>query len=186
MPSTMEQATGPSLVRLSRVGDLEPLFCVLHQSTSSWIVATEMSDDSLDLDGLCLLPTATIRCFDRVFEDADYYRAAVGAFAFVAPHGDLREALTCDLETDLMLLAARNIVVSVYPELDEPDTCFVGWVHELGAKELVLDTISSHGVAHDGLWRVAIEDITKIEIGTRYLVAVTHAARVLSGEAANT
>jgi hypothetical protein len=184
MQATTEQTAGPSLVRLSRVGDLEPLFCALHQSTSSWIVATEISD-SLDLDGLCLLPTATIRCFDRVFDDSDYYRAAVGASAFVAPHGDLREALTCNLVDDLILLAARKIVIAVHPELDEPDTCFVGWVHEVSANELVLDTISSRGIAHDGPWRVAIENITKIEIGTRYLIAVAHAARVLAGEAAN-
>jgi hypothetical protein len=180
----MEQTTGPTLVRLSRIGNLEPLYCALHQSTSRWIVATEMSE-SLDLDGLCLLPTSTIRCFDREFDDADYYRAAVGASAFAAPHGDLLQALTCDLAADLTLLAERGTVISVFPELEEPHTCFVGWVHEFDANELLIDTISSRGIAHDGLWRIAIEDITKIEIGTRYLIAVAHAARVLANAAAN-
>jgi hypothetical protein len=64
------------LVRMQRIDDLQALICRVHMSTNECVIASELSD-SLDLDGLCIVPTKLIRCFDRAFERAEFYNAAL-------------------------------------------------------------------------------------------------------------
>jgi hypothetical protein len=53
-------SSAPDIVRLLRTGRLEPLDCHIHLSTESVVIASGLAS-SLDLDGLCLLPTSTVR-----------------------------------------------------------------------------------------------------------------------------
>lgn len=169
------------LVRISRVDDLEALICRVHMSTTDCVVASELSD-SLDLDGLCIVPTRSIRCFDRVFERAEYYRAALGAWPDVKPYEALLGELSCNMVHDLRVLAYKSETVAIYMELDDPDICYVGTVHELTETALRLDRISSRGKRISESLRIELKSITKIELATRYLIAVGYAARTLAAK----
>lgn len=168
------------LVQIARIANLEPLICHVYQSTSESIVASELSD-SLDLDGLCLVPTKSIRYFDRDFERCDFYRAALGAWPSDQHQGLLGE-LSCNLSADLRLLSTKGEVVAVHMEIDEPDVCYVGTIKDVTDAALFLDRISSSGTQILEPLEIAIASITKLEVATRYLTAVGRAARILSAK----
>jgi hypothetical protein len=170
--------TPPDLVRIVRADDLEALICHVHQSSTDSVIASELSD-SLDLDGFCILPTKTIRYFDRSFEKVDFDRAAVDAWREAAS-AELPEGLSCNMLLDLQALAARRSTVAIHTELDDPDVCFVGIPREVTSAGLVLDRISSRGLHVPEPLEVALEEITKVEFATRYLIAFGHAARSLA------
>lgn len=177
----MSQSAPTDLVRIQRIDDLEALVCRVHLSTDECIVASELSD-SLDLDGLCIIPTKTVRCFDRAFERADFYKAALQAWPEVSPHAALLGELSCSLIQDLSLLAKRGDTVAIHMELDDPDICYVGTIQDVTETEFALNRISSRGRSMDEPLNVALGSITKIEIATRYLIAVGYAARALAAE----
>lgn len=168
-----------NLVRMQRIGDLEPIICRIFHSTNECIVAAELSE-SLDLDGLCIVPTRTILCFDRAFEKADFYRAALSAWPDVNPHAKLLAELSFSLNQDLRFFAKRRDVIAVHVELDEPDICYVGTVKDVTDTELLLSRISSSGQQISEPLSVELGSITKIELATRYLFAVGYAARKLT------
>jgi hypothetical protein len=176
----MNTETLPDLVRIVRADDLEALICHVYQSSTDSVIASELSD-SLDLDGFCILPTKTVRYFDRSFEKVDFYRAALGAWRGVR-RVELPEPLSCNMLLDLQALAARHSTVAIHTELDDPDVCFVGVPREVTSGGLLLDRISSRGLHIPEPLEVTLEEITKVEFDTRYLIAVGHAARSLAAK----
>ena len=132
------------------------------------------------MDGLCIVPTRTILCFDRAFEKADFYRAALSAWPDVNPHAKLLAELSFSLNQDLRFFAKRRDVIAVHVELDEPDICYVGTVKDVTDTELLLSRISSSGQQISEPLSVELGSITKIELATRYLFAVGYAARKLT------
>lgn len=177
----MKKSAPADLVRMQRIDDLEALVCHVYLSTGECIVASELSN-SLDLDGLCIIPTKTVRCFDRAFERADFYKAALQAWPVVSPHAALLGELSCSLIQDLSLLAKRGDTVAIHMELSDPDVCYVGTIQDVTETELVLNRISSRGRSIDEPLNVALDSVTKIEIATRYLIAVGYAARTLAAK----
>lgn len=166
------------IVQISRIDGLEALVCKIYLSTTDCVVASELSN-SLDLDGLCIVPTRSIRCFDRDFERANFYRAALDAWPCVNPHTELLSKLSCNMVPDLRVLASRGDAVAIHMELEDPDVCYVGTIHELNGTALCLNRISSQGKRIREPLKIEFESITKIEIATRYLHAVGYAARKL-------
>lgn len=167
------------LVRMQRIDDLQALICRVHMSTNECVIASELSD-SLDLDGLCIVPTKLIRCFDRAFERAEFYNAALQTWPDTKPHAALLGELSCSLIQDLSHLAARSDTVAIHMELDEPDICYVGIIQSVTETEIILNRISSRGQWLSEPLSVPVDSITKIEIATRYLKAVGHAAHALA------
>jgi hypothetical protein len=168
------------LVSVQRINDLEPLVCRVYLSTNECIVASELSD-SLDLDGIFIIPTNTVRYFDRAFEKADLYRAALGAWSISNAHTALLGEFACSLVEDLRLLARRGDTVAIFMEMEVPDVCYVGTIREVSDAKLLLDRISSRGELIDDPLEVDLKTITKIEVSTRYLIAMGYAARSLAG-----
>jgi len=169
------------LVRVQRVEGLEPLVCRVLSSTSECIIATELSD-SLDLDGICIVPTGTVRCFDRAFERADFYRAALSAWPRSDAHSALLGEFACSLVEDLQLLAKRGDTVAIHMEIKEPDVCYVGTIREVSEARLLLARVSSRGEFIAEPLEIDLTTVTKIEVATRYLIAVGHAARLLAAK----
>jgi hypothetical protein len=157
----MNQSAPADLVRMQRMDDLEALVCRVHLSTDECVVASELSD-SLDLDGLCIIPTKTVRCFDRAFERVDFYKAALEAWPEVSPHAARLGDISCSLIQDLSLLAQRGDTVAIHMELDDPDICHVGTIQGVTETEFVLNRISSRGRSIDEPLHVALDSITKI------------------------
>jgi hypothetical protein len=165
-----------NIVRLSRVKDLEPLDCQILASTTSLIVASELSD-SLDLDGLCLIPTNTVRSFDRNFDRVHFYNEAVGEVQLPAATIELQAMLGPDLLGALGVLSELGLTVAVHLECDDPEVCFVGSIDGLVADQFLLHQISSWADPLDEPMRVEVGKITKLEIATRYLNAISRALR---------
>jgi hypothetical protein len=176
----MNQSATHELVRVQRIDDLEALVCRVFLSTNDCIIAAELSD-SLDLDGLCFIPTRFVRCFDRAFERADFYRAALGTWGEINPHAGLLGELSCNLVQDLHMIAMKMIPVAIHMELDDPDVCYVGTIQAVSETELTLNRISSRGRRISDPLRIELDSITKVELATRYLTAVGFAARALAG-----
>lgn len=135
---------------------------------------------SLDLDGLCIIPTKTVKYFDRAFEKANYYQAALGTWRNVDTHAELLEGLSGNMIRDLQFLSNKGNTVAIHMELDDPDVCFVGTVHDVADATLLLRRISAQGKPITEPLEVVLKLITKVELATRYLTAVGYAARVLA------
>lgn len=174
----MNTPASDELVQIVRTKDLDALVCRVHLSTNDCIVISELSD-SLDLDGICIIPTNSVRYFDRTFERADFYRAALTAWSNINPHTSLLSELACDMAIDLRHLGTKAETIAIHMEVEEPDIAYIGTVREVTATALLLDRISARGQHIDEPLRVELKSITKIEVATRYLIAVGQAARVL-------
>ena len=174
----MDAPASDELVRIVRIEDLDVIVCRVHLSTNDCIVVSELSD-SLDLDGLCIIPTSSVRYFDRVFERSDFYRAALTAWPNVNPHVPLLDELACDMVIDLRHLGGKAETVAIHMELDEPDVAYVGTIRDVTATALLLDRISARGKRISEPLGIELKSITKIEVATRYLIAVGQATRVL-------
>ncbi|MBT2337345.1 hypothetical protein J7E49_26025 [Variovorax paradoxus] len=167
----------PDLVRIARIDDLEALVCHIRQSSTDSVIASELSD-SLDLDGFCILPTKTIRYFDRAFDKAEFYQAALGAWKTV-DDAELLKEFSCNMVLDLQMLARKGATVAIHMEIDDPDVCFIGVPRDVTSAGLLLDKISARGLRISQPLEVKMDEITKVEFETRYLRAVGHAARWL-------
>jgi len=177
----MKAHAAVDLVRIARVQGLEDLICCIYRSSNECLVASELSE-SLDLNGLCLIPTKTVRYFDRVFDKVDFYKTALGAWQNPSPHLVAAKELSCDFVKDLRLLAARKTMLAIYMEMDDPDVCFVGTAHDVAETSLLLDRVSSRGERIDEPMEIELATITKIEFASRYLVAIGHVASVMSSD----
>lgn len=173
----MNLVTPPDLVRIVRVDDLDELICHVHQSSTNSIIASELSD-SLDLDGFCILPTKTVRYFDRSFDKKNFYTAALGVRKQFDEQIFLNQ-LSSNVYSDLQVFESNRSTIAIHMEFDDPDVCYVGIPREVTSKKFLLDKISSHGIYMMDPLEVEVESITKIEFSTRYLIAVSHAAKVV-------
>jgi hypothetical protein len=167
-----------NIARLSRMRGLEPLDCQVLLSTDDLIVASELSN-SLDLDGLCLVPTKTVMSFDRDFERVQFYNAAVGFVELAGNTSHLLKVLEGRLYVDLNTLAKLGVTVSVYLGFDDPDVCFVGVISSLTLENIELLQVSSMGEELEVPMIIPLHKITKVEVGTRYLLAVGRAKQNL-------
>lgn len=168
-----------NIVRLIRIDGLDCVDCHIHQSTDDCILASELSE-SLDLDGLCILPTKTVRSFDRAYGRVDFYNAAIGVTSLNDFATELLERLTCNLEADIRMLADLQVMVAVHLEIAEPDMFFAGRLRCDDGSRFSLGRISSRGLAVKDPLEFALSEVTKIEVATRYLVAIDRAATTLA------
>ncbi len=173
----MNSGNLPDLVRIARIDDLEDLICHIRQSSTDCVIASELSD-SLDLDGFCILPTKTVRYFDRAFDKAEFYQAALGAWKMEDGAEFLKE-FSCNMVLDLQRLARNGSTVAIHMEIDDPDVCFIGIPRNVSSTGLLLDKISARGLRIAQPLEIKLDEITKIEFATRYLKAVGHAAKAL-------
>jgi hypothetical protein len=170
----MSEPAVANIVRLSRVQGLEPLDCQILASTTAMIVASELSN-SLDLDGLCLIPTNTVRSFDRDFDRVHFYNAAVGDASLSDATIGIQKMLGSDLFNALGALATHGLTIAVHLEFDDPEVCFVGTIDGLVSDHFLLHKISSCGEELEEPLQIELAEITKIEIATRYLNAIGRA-----------
>ena len=169
------------LVRIKRSGGMTPMIFHPFLSNIHCVVASEVTE-SLDFDGLCLIPTWTIDYFDRDFEAFEFYRAAVSTWA-PSKNDELLGQLTCDLVDDLRLLARLGELVALHTEIEHPDAAYVGTVRDVSKTRLLLDRVSPRGKRIAAPLKVEVRALTKVEVSTRYLRAVRHAVGVLDARA---
>jgi hypothetical protein len=171
----MNNVSFPSLVELSRTGDMDALICHLYASTGDCVIASELSE-SLDLDGVFIIPMKTVRCFSNDFENSTFYEAALTAWQDNDKFEKTVAAFDCAWLKDIARLSTQKTVVAIHTEVDDPDVAFVGFIEGLSSVGLVLRRISSRGLSMNELLDLNFDEITKIEFLTRYLIAVEHAA----------
>jgi len=167
------------LVRIRRTEGLDELVCHPVLSTADCVVASELSE-SLDLDGLCLIPMRTILYFDRDFDRAEFYRAAISAWPSNPFNEWLSSQLSCNLLEDLKLLERLGEFVALHLEIEDPDVAYVGTLGNVSATELSVTRVSSRGSRITEPLTIDLKALTKVEVGTRYLRAVRHAHTVLA------
>jgi hypothetical protein len=170
----MSNPLSANVVRLHRIKGLEPIDCQIHRSTQNAIIASELSD-SLDLDGLCLIPTKTIKSFDRDYARFDFYNAAVGTLVLTEETSSFLGQLTGDLSSDIEVLSKSGAFVAFHMEFDDADVCFIGKPMLLINDLVSLARVDSHGMWIEEPLEVSVKSITKIEVATRYLLAIARA-----------
>jgi hypothetical protein len=168
-----------NIVRLHRTRKLQSLDCHIHRSTDTVIVASELSN-SLDLDGLCLLPTTTVRTFDRQFDRVDFYNAAVGTPVLSEEVRRLLDTLSGQAPDDFHTLARLSLLVAVHVEREEPDVCYVGRLHVFNDVVIQLDRVTPKGEWLPEPLDLDVSSITKVEMCTRYLLALDRAVARLA------
>ena len=171
----MANVNEQTLVRLERA-KLEDLICYPHAFTNDYAIVSELSD-SLDLDGICILPTRTIKCLDREFERADLYRAAFQCFEY--DWTATLAGLVCDLRADLVSLAHRGDLVALHLEEIDPDVAYIGSINDIDDASVSISLIDSYGQFMEEPMNVLLKNLTKVEVGTRYLQALAFAAKIL-------
>ncbi|KAA1376342.1 hypothetical protein [Aeromicrobium fastidiosum] len=144
--------------------------------TDDWVVLHSL--DGVYLDGIVML---RLRDISRVlFRDDDaYHHRAIAAL------GETVTEFTCDDDvsvSDLLVLAsARDGIFTFYCEVLEDEPLIIGRLIELRKKSFDI-----HYVGRDGEWAPEIErwkyrDVTRIEVGGRYLDALNRFADPYSG-----
>lgn len=178
----MNNVNFPALVELSRTGGMDALICHLYASKGDCVIASELSD-SLDLDGVFIVPMKTVRCFSNDFERDYFYEAALTVWRDNCRFEKIASSFDCDWLKDIARLSRNKTIVAVHTEVDDPDVAFVGFIEGNSSAGLVLRRISSSGLYMNDLLELSFDEITKIEFLTRYLMAVEHAALKIKKDA---
>ena len=131
------------------------------------VVVSEISG-SLDPDGLCFLPKSDIVSIEEDFEHLEFHVAAASVWNRVEP-----EMPGIDLQGgyfELMQSMSREqSLIAVYPEVSDPDICFVGTVRRVISDRFGFTNLCSKGFWVPETQTIKIGEITKIELSTRYL-----------------
>lgn len=139
--------------------------------TNEWVVLHSL--DGVYLDGIVMLRRQDISRVLFRDDDAYHHRA-------IAASGESLVDFTCDDDvsvSDLLVLAsARDAIFTFYCEVLEGEPLIIGRLIELRKKAFDI-----HYVGRDGEWAPEIErwkhgDVTRIEVGGRYLDALNRFA----------
>lgn len=76
--------------------------------------------------------------------------------------------LDLDNARGLLTSLMAQPVITIHPEQDEPDICFIGAPAGLGDRSLRLLEVTTRGVWNSRPTKHRVDDITRIEIGGRY------------------
>lgn len=167
------------LAEITRIGDLDKIYCQIVSKLGDCIVASELSD-SLDLDGICLLPGCHIASIKYDYDRVDFYRAALSTWGSSKVALNFNRWLGIDFQSCIDNLIDSREVVAIHIEMEDPEVAFVGRIVSRSMTEIELATISARGILDPDLYPLKLNSISKIEINTRYLTAVSHACAVLS------
>jgi hypothetical protein len=152
---------------------LEPLVGVLLFEGGDCLVLSEVSA-SLDPDGYCLLPRSDILTIDRDFDDLAFYRAALEAWEPVSLKGSELE-MSDGLAHVLRSLGERSTLCAIHLEIDDPDVAYIGSVVRVIEDRLSFRNLSTRAQWVPELQTVRFGQISKIEVGTRYLTSLATA-----------
>ncbi|WP_431046336.1 hypothetical protein [Roseateles sp. L2-2] len=155
------------IVQVRRRPPLDSVIGVLLVDAPGLVVVSEISG-SLDPDGFCFLPRSDIVAIEEDFEHLDFHEAAASVWGRVEsdiPGLDLQGGYF-----ELMQSISREqTLIAVHPEATDPDICFVGTVRRVLSDRIGFTTLSSKGIWVPETQTIKIDEITKIELATRYL-----------------
>jgi hypothetical protein len=155
------------IVQAKRRPPLDSVIGVLLVDAPGLVVVSEISG-SLDPDGYCFLPKSDLVEIEDDFEHLDFHVAAASVWDRVEP-----DIPGLDLQGgyfELMQSMSREqSLIAIYPEVSDPDICFVGTVRRVLSDRIGFTNLSSKGVWVPETQTIKIGEITKIELSTRYL-----------------
>lgn len=148
--------------------DFSPTYGFVAALTDGWVVVNELAD-GVYLDGLVFIRLDLVSHvrFDKASE---YVRRALKGL------GDSRDEFACAPDTtlqDLIRMASQQAeLLAVRMENWDHEPMFVGKVRRVGKKKLDLQFVASDGLWDDDSDRWKLKDVTRFEIGGRYLEAL--------------
>ena len=157
----------PKIVQVQRKAPLDSVIGMLVWEGQDVVIVSEISD-SLDPDGFCFLPKADILQIEDDFEHRDFYVAA----ASIWENADLDMAAIDGQGTyaALMQSMSRNqSLVALHLEIADPDIVYVGRVRRVLSDRIGFTNLSQYGNWVLKTQTIKIQQITKIELSTRYL-----------------
>jgi len=163
----------PPVVHLTRRVPLEPLVGVLLFEGDDCLVLSEVSE-SLDPDGYCLLPRSDVLTIDRDFDDLAFYRAALAAWEPASLEGS-ELGMSNGLAHVFRSLGKRARLCAIHLEIDDPDVAYIGLVVRVIEDRLSFKNLSSRARWVPELQTIRLSQISKVEVGTRYLTSLATA-----------
>jgi hypothetical protein len=162
-----------NLVRIRRSIDGSETLrgCAVHESRK-WLVLANLHD-GVFFDGF-----AAIRQCD-IIETQKNRGFEKRALAVMGSVPSLVEGLAAESTKALINdMAERFPLISVYREFRNPNTCAIGEVLSAKGSYLELRTVDSNGEMDHQPARVALREITRLEWGTMYNVALKAAVHL--------
>ena len=158
------QADG-ALVRVRRRKHLEPREGYVLAVGERWLLLADL-DPAILLDGFTALRVRDVKTVERP-QNAAFVSAALALRSQWPPAAPPTPIALGDTRALLTSLRGRWPLVTVHPEIDDPDVCFVGEVQRVGRKTLRLREITPRATWEDprGL---RLSHITRVDVGGRY------------------
>lgn len=166
------------VTKLLRTDGLEEIICVILSENDTHVLLSEFSN-SLDFDGLILVPLSSIVHVTSEFNDVEFYEKLLRMPSLELQLRASTQLMAEGLTPKLEMLADRHAIVSVECELVDPGFASVGWIDSIIAGQLNLAPLSARGIKYETLDVFKIEDVTKIEFDTRYIRALAFANEAL-------
>lgn len=162
-----------ALVRIDRGSDLDLIEGYVVAVGAEWLLLAVL-DGAIVLDGHTALRLQDVRAV-RQRSSGDMAQQALTLREQWPP---TLPAVQLDLDSARGLLTSllAQPVITVHPELDDPDVCFVGAPAELGDRSLRLLEVTPRGVWNSRPTKHRVEDITRVDIGGRYEQALLSVA----------
>ncbi len=155
------------IVQIQRRSPLDSLIGVLLWEGPEIIIASEISD-SLDPDGYCFLPKTDILQIEDDFKHLDFYAAAASVWENVVLDSSAIDHQGTYVEL-MQSMSREKSLIAVHVEVSDPDIAYVGKVRRVLSDRIGFTNLSQHGIWISETQTFKIQQITKIEISTRYL-----------------
>jgi len=160
-------------VRIVRHDDVDLVDGYVVAIGARWLLLAVL-DGAIVLDGHTALRLEDVRRVTRL-SNGDMAQQAL-ALREQWPSAPPVARLELDDARGLLTSLERQPVVTVHPENDDPDTCFVGAPAGLSGRALRLLEVTPRGVWSSRPTKHRVDGITRVDIGGRYEQALLSVA----------
>jgi hypothetical protein len=162
-----------ALVRIDRGEDVDRMDGYVVAVGAEWLLLAVL-DDAIVLDGHAALRVEDVRRV-RSRSTSDMVQQALTVREHWPP---TPPAVQVDLDSTRGLLTSlmTQPLVTVHPENEDADICFVGAPAGLGDRSLRLLEVTPRAVWNSRPTKYRLDDITRVEIGGRYEQALLSVA----------
>ena len=128
-------------------------------------------DQRIHLDGFVALRIEDVRRIDPARAGA-FKREALELHGDWPPTMPIDRAALDDTRALVLALGASFPLLSLFPEIDDPNRCFIGTALHMKKRSVWMRCLSPEAEWIDEPWRWKLDDITRIEAGDGYSQAL--------------